>query len=86
MTTQHWLLAGADGSLHVLGVDGTPLDHFNCGAALTGICVTQHGERPMLLLATTDGLTAWTVERKSQGATSVTRRRRFTSEAESDRR
>ena len=32
-----WLVAAADGSVHILGADGKLIDKFNYGSALTGL-------------------------------------------------
>jgi hypothetical protein len=57
-----WLLAAADGSVHVLGGDGKLIDRFNTGHTLTGLAAAILDGRPTLLISTTAGLTAWTVE------------------------
>jgi hypothetical protein len=57
--SQQWLLAGPDGSIHVLSRDGQVLDQFNYGAALAGLAVTRIGGKPALVVATADGVEAW---------------------------
>jgi hypothetical protein len=56
-----WWLAGPDGSIHVITEDGELFDHFNYGAALTGLAAAKIGEESVLLVATDDGVTAWKV-------------------------
>jgi thiol-disulfide isomerase/thioredoxin len=60
-----WLLAGPDGSLHILSVAGEVLEQFNYGAALSGLAVTRIDGKPVLLVATASGIDAWSVD---QGA------------------
>jgi hypothetical protein len=57
-----WILAGADGSVHILEADGRPLDRFHYGTALTGIAVAEIAGKPVLLIATKQGIDAWRVE------------------------
>lgn len=57
-----WVMAGADGSVHILDAKGQPVDQFNVGALLTGIAVGQHAGKPALVVATPDTVTAWTLE------------------------
>jgi hypothetical protein len=56
-----WIVAAADGSLHVLAADGTPIDHWNYGNAISGVAVIG-GDGPMLLVATAKNIEAWKVE------------------------
>jgi len=57
-----WLLAAADGSIHILAADGNLIDQFNYGAALSGLAVAQLNGRPVLLVAAQGGLEALQVE------------------------
>jgi len=57
-----WLLAGADGSIHILSADGRPVDRFNYGAELTGLAVAQIDGSPVLLISTRSGVDVWSVE------------------------
>jgi hypothetical protein len=57
-----WLLPGADGSIHILDTDGQAIDRFNYGARLTGLGWGALGDRRVLLVASSEGLTAWQVE------------------------
>ncbi|HEY2883127.1 MAG TPA: DUF2092 domain-containing protein [Pirellulales bacterium] len=70
-TEKQWLIAGADGSIHMVSADGKPIDKFNTGAMLTGVGAAKIGEKHLLLvssaLAKPDGerkgnLEAWLVE------------------------
>jgi hypothetical protein len=56
-----WWLAGPDGSIHMIAEDGEPFDSFHYGAALTGLAATTLGDRPVLLVATDEGLAAWEI-------------------------
>ncbi len=69
--SKQWLLAGADGSVHILAADGKPLDKFNTGTGLTGLGAANFGDKHVLLIASLlekpDGdkkgvLEAWQVE------------------------
>ena len=73
--SKQWLLAGADGSVHILAADGKPVDKFNTGAGLTGLAAANFGDKHVLLIATLldkpDGdkkgvLEAWQVEPASK--------------------
>jgi hypothetical protein len=57
-----WWLAGPDGSIHLITDDGQLFDSFYYGASLTGIAAGKLGQRPILLVATDDGLAAWKVQ------------------------
>lgn len=46
-----WLLAGTDGSIHLVNIDGEPLDHFQYGRTLTGLALVKHGEQHLLCIA-----------------------------------
>jgi hypothetical protein len=58
-----WLLPGADGSIHILGTDGTVVDRFNHGAALSGLATVVDGQRTLLLIATRGKIEGYTVSR-----------------------
>ncbi len=57
-----WLLPTADGSIHILGADGTLLDRFNHGAELTGLATAEIDGNTVLLISTAGGLEAWKVQ------------------------
>ena len=57
-----WILAGPDGSIHILAADGTAIDRFNYGSAITGIGVAPF-DPPLLIVATAKGVEAWEVGR-----------------------
>ncbi len=68
---KQWVIAGADGSIHILAADGKPIDKFNTGTMLTGLGATKVGDKHVLLVASglekPDGdrkgnLDAWLVE------------------------
>jgi outer membrane lipoprotein-sorting protein len=46
-----WLLAGSDGSIHIVGADGKPIEKWNHGAALTGLAATKLADHRVLLVA-----------------------------------
>lgn len=58
----HWLLAAADGTIHVIDAQGKPIDVFAYGKTLTGVGATQWDGKRVLLVATPEGLDAWQVE------------------------
>jgi thiol-disulfide isomerase/thioredoxin len=59
---QQWILPGADGSIHFLAPDGKPLDQFNYGAVLSGLATDQWDGKPVLIVASANGLEAWRIE------------------------
>jgi hypothetical protein len=61
---REWLIAGADGSIHVVDQDGRAIDHFHYGEALTGLAGVHIGDDRLLLVSTAKGLTAWRIAAK----------------------
>jgi hypothetical protein len=59
---KQWLVAACDGSIHFLSADGKPIDHFNYGAALSGLAAVRIDGKPTLLVATPEGLDGWEVQ------------------------
>lgn len=57
-----WLVAGADGSLHVLSASGQVLDRWNTGRALAGVAACQLGGHPHLVLSSPAGVEAFRIE------------------------
>jgi hypothetical protein len=57
-----WILPGPDGSIHFIAADGKPLDKFNYGAALQGLATVEIDGRPVLVVASANGVEAWKVE------------------------
>ena len=57
-----WILLGPDGSVHIVGIDGKPVDQFNYGAAVSSLATTKMGERTVLLFASRKGIEAVAVE------------------------
>jgi len=57
-----WLLPGPDGSIHVITADGKLLDRFNYGEALGGLATVTVDGRPVLIVASAQGLQAWRIE------------------------
>jgi hypothetical protein len=57
-----WLIAGADGTIHLVSEDGEFSDSFAVGSAITGMAGGLFGEQRLLLVATDKGLTAWEVQ------------------------
>jgi hypothetical protein len=56
-----WLVAGADGSLHIISQDGTFTDHFHTGQAIAGLAGVRHAAAGLLVISGPDGLQAWQV-------------------------
>ena len=54
-----WVLAGPDGSVHIISADGEFRDSFAVGELLTGLGVAKLGEDRVVLTATKQGVTAW---------------------------
>ncbi len=59
---KQWVIAAADGSIHILDSDGSLIDRFNSGVAPSGIAIAKLGGQPALLIATDEGLEAWQFE------------------------
>ncbi len=61
--TANWIVAGVDGSIHFIGPDGTVIDWFAYGQAVTGLSTTMAADgKPLLLVASPQGLEALAVE------------------------
>ena len=58
-----WVIAGADGSIHILSIDGGLIDRFNYGAAPSGMALANLDGRPALLVSTEKSVEAWQFER-----------------------
>jgi hypothetical protein len=50
-TAKQWLIAGPDGSIHILGADGKPVDKFNTGSTLAGVAANKIGDQHVLLIS-----------------------------------
>lgn len=57
-----WLLAGADGSLHVVGQDARFNDYWALGKAISGLAVTRINDRPAVVISSGTEVAAWYVE------------------------
>ena len=57
-----WLLPAADGSIHIIASDGTPLDKFNYGAEICGLETADLDGTPLFIVSSKEGLQAWKVE------------------------
>jgi peroxiredoxin len=64
-----WVIAGADGSIHLLDIDGGLIDRFNYGAAPSGMAIANINGRPALVVATDDSVQAWQFEAAGQETT-----------------
>lgn len=64
-TTSSWLLAGADGSVHLLDERGKLVDRFNTGSALQGIAATASNGKPLIITVSKTGVQAQTFEPKA---------------------
>jgi outer membrane lipoprotein-sorting protein/peroxiredoxin len=60
--TQSWLLAGADGSVHLLDERGRLVDRYNTGNALQGIAATANAGKPLIVTVSKSGVQAQTLE------------------------
>jgi Predicted periplasmic protein (DUF2092) len=50
-TTRQWLIAGADGSVHIVAADGKPVDKFNSGSELAGLAGAKFADKHLLLVS-----------------------------------
>jgi peroxiredoxin len=57
-----WVIASADGAVHVIDMQGKLVDRFNYGQQLCGLAVVRHADQAMLLVSTAEGVDAWQVE------------------------
>lgn len=53
-----WIVAAADGSIQLLSAEGQLVDRFHCGSAITGLAAAEIDGQPALLVASTEGLAA----------------------------
>lgn len=60
-----WLLAGPDGSVHLISDDGEFFDFFQTGQQLNGLAGARLGGEDMLILSTESGITALHAARPS---------------------
>lgn len=58
-----WVIAGADGSIHILSADGELIDRFNSGVALSGLAVANLDGQAALVLASPAGVEAHVFQR-----------------------
>ncbi|HVX12303.1 MAG TPA: thioredoxin-like domain-containing protein [Pirellulales bacterium] len=56
-----WVIAGADGSIHILSADGQLVDRFNTGVALGGVAVAQLNGQAALIISSPEGVEARTL-------------------------
>jgi hypothetical protein len=61
-----WVIAAADGTVQIVGIDGARIDRFATGNALTGIAVAHWDGQRVLLLANGKTIEAWKVEKKAK--------------------
>jgi thiol-disulfide isomerase/thioredoxin len=59
--TNAWLLAGPDGSVHLVSAAGEPIDQFAVGGELTGLAAAKLNGQPTVLIGTPQGVRAWRV-------------------------
>ena len=57
-----WVLLGPDGSVHIVGIDGKPVDQFNYGDIVTGLASADIEGRGVLLFGSRQGVEAVAVE------------------------
>lgn len=58
-----WLLAGPDGSVHLISDDGNFFDYFQYGQPLTGLAGARLAGHDALIIATSEGIEALRVAR-----------------------
>jgi outer membrane lipoprotein-sorting protein/thiol-disulfide isomerase/thioredoxin/outer membrane protein assembly factor BamB len=54
-----WFVCGADGSIHILAADGKLIDRFHYGSQLAGIAAGRIDGQPVLVIASTSGVSAY---------------------------
>jgi hypothetical protein len=55
------LMAGPDGSLHLLSPEGELIDRFDYGKAITGLATLSNDDGTFLWVSAGDRLTAWQI-------------------------
>ncbi|MBS0211302.1 MAG: redoxin domain-containing protein [Planctomycetes bacterium] len=58
---QSWIVAGPDGSVHLIGVNGRPIDRWNHGSAISGLALVR-AATPMIVIASGKSVQAWSLE------------------------
>ncbi|MBM4091891.1 MAG: DUF2092 domain-containing protein [Planctomycetes bacterium] len=58
---RQWLIAGPDGSVHIVNQDGQFTDSFQTGQILTGLAGGQHAHQGILVVGTEKTVEAWQV-------------------------
>ncbi|MGC3966990.1 MAG: redoxin domain-containing protein [Pirellulales bacterium] len=58
-----WLIAGADGTLHIVGHDGKPIDSFGWGKAIHGLATARIDGRATILVSDAETVTAFRLQR-----------------------
>lgn len=58
-----WVFVGADGTVHIVGADGQPIDSFGWGEAIRGIALGALDGRATLFLSDAKSVTALRLER-----------------------
>jgi outer membrane lipoprotein-sorting protein len=56
-----WLIAGPDGSVHIISGDGRFTDKFQTGEVLRGLAGGRQGDAGILVVSTQKGICAWSV-------------------------
>jgi len=67
LETGQWVIAGANGTIHIFAIDGTMIDQFSYAASLCGLAVANVAGRGTLLVATDEAVEAWQVEDEAAG-------------------
>jgi thiol-disulfide isomerase/thioredoxin len=57
----YWLIAGPDGSLHLVSRDGKFTDHFYTDGALVGVAAGRTRSKSILLISSDQGVGAWEI-------------------------
>lgn len=60
-----WAIAAADGSIHVISLDGEFSDYFCYGEELTGLAAAKWDEGGVLVVSSPGKIAAWKVQRKA---------------------
>jgi outer membrane lipoprotein-sorting protein len=60
--TGQWVIGAADGSIHLLDMDGALIDAFHYGVSPNGLAVARLDGRPTLLISSDEGVEAWRVD------------------------
>jgi thiol-disulfide isomerase/thioredoxin/outer membrane lipoprotein-sorting protein len=61
-TSEYWVIAAPDSSIHIISEDGKTTDHFSTGQKLFGLATTSRDGEAVIVAASEKGVTAWSIQ------------------------